>query len=127
MMDELQRSGGTFAIAENVWVKGICVPFFVIGWKGVFLVWPIDERWTPRQAVIVMAAREQIQRELGEGDERDDLQELKETLAALDLPPEARKEVDTPERPSAPSYWAALLRRAPRSFLSWRTSRPSCG
>ena len=44
-----------------------------------------------------MFLREQmktIQRELGEGDDRDDLQELKETLAALDLPPEARKEVD---------------------------------
>src|SRR5215211_354620 len=44
-----------------------------------------------------MFLREQlktIQRELGEGDERDDLQELKDTLAALDLPPEARKEVD---------------------------------
>src|ERR687889_1202909 len=44
-----------------------------------------------------MFLREQmktIQRELGEGDERDDLQELKEKLTALDLPPEARKEVD---------------------------------
>jgi ATP-dependent Lon protease len=44
-----------------------------------------------------MFLREQlktIQRELGEGDERDDLQELKDTLAALDLPAEARKEVD---------------------------------
>jgi ATP-dependent Lon protease len=44
-----------------------------------------------------MFLREQlktIQRELGEGDERDDLQELKDKLAALDLPPEARKEVD---------------------------------
>ena len=44
-----------------------------------------------------MFLREQlktIQRELGEGDERDDLQELKERLAALDLPAEARKEVD---------------------------------
>jgi ATP-dependent Lon protease len=44
-----------------------------------------------------MFLREQlktIQRELGEGDERDDLQELKEMLAALNLPPEARKEVD---------------------------------
>ena len=44
-----------------------------------------------------MFLREQmktIQRELGEGDERDDLQELKDTLAALDLPPDARKEVD---------------------------------
>jgi ATP-dependent Lon protease len=44
-----------------------------------------------------MFLREQlktIQRELGEGDERDDLEELKEKLAALDLPPDARKEVD---------------------------------
>jgi len=44
-----------------------------------------------------MFLREQlktIQRELGEGDERDDLQELKDRLAALDLPAEARKEVD---------------------------------
>ncbi|HET9726175.1 MAG TPA: LON peptidase substrate-binding domain-containing protein, partial [Gemmatimonadales bacterium] len=44
-----------------------------------------------------MFLREQlktIQRELGEGDERDDLQELREQLEALDLPPEARKEVD---------------------------------
>jgi ATP-dependent Lon protease len=44
-----------------------------------------------------MFLREQlktIQRELGEGDERDDLQELKDKLAVLDLPPEARKEVD---------------------------------
>src|SRR5262245_9874442 len=35
-----------------------------------------------------------IQRELGEGDERDDLQELREKLEALELPAEARKEVD---------------------------------
>src|SRR3954465_774094 len=44
-----------------------------------------------------MFLREQlktIQRELGEDDERDDLQELKEKLEALDLPAEARKEVD---------------------------------
>ncbi|MBA3521243.1 MAG: LON peptidase substrate-binding domain-containing protein, partial [Gemmatimonadales bacterium] len=44
-----------------------------------------------------MFLREQlktIQRELGEDDERDDLQELKDKLAALDLPAEARKEVD---------------------------------
>ena len=44
-----------------------------------------------------MFLREQlktIQRELGEGDERDDLQELREKIEALELPPEARKEVD---------------------------------
>jgi ATP-dependent Lon protease len=44
-----------------------------------------------------MFLREQlktIQRELGEGDERDDLQDLREKLDTLDLPAEARKEVD---------------------------------
>src|SRR6266404_7594758 len=44
-----------------------------------------------------MFLREQlktIQRELGEGDERDDLQELREKLEALDLAPDTRKEVD---------------------------------
>jgi ATP-dependent Lon protease len=44
-----------------------------------------------------MFLREQlktIRRELGEDDERDDLQELRDKLAALDLPAEARKEVD---------------------------------
>ena len=38
--------------------------------------------------------KSQVQEELGEGDERDDLQELRENLEALDLPAEARKEVD---------------------------------
>jgi ATP-dependent Lon protease len=44
-----------------------------------------------------MFLREQlktIQRELGEDDERDDLRELKEKLAALELTTEVRKEVD---------------------------------
>jgi len=44
-----------------------------------------------------MFLREQlktIQRELGEDGERDDLEELRQKLADLDLPPEARKEVD---------------------------------
>jgi ATP-dependent Lon protease len=44
-----------------------------------------------------MFLREQlktIRRELGEDDERDDLEELREKLAALELPTEARKEVD---------------------------------
>jgi ATP-dependent Lon protease len=44
-----------------------------------------------------MFLREQlktIQRELGEDDERDDLRDLKEKIAALELPTEVRKEVD---------------------------------
>jgi ATP-dependent Lon protease len=44
-----------------------------------------------------MFLREQlktIRRELGEDDERDDLQELRDKIATLDLPPDARKEVD---------------------------------
>ena len=44
-----------------------------------------------------MFLREQmkaIQKELGEGDSTAEIEELRETLAKLDLPPEARKEVD---------------------------------
>ena len=44
-----------------------------------------------------MFLREQlktIQRELGEDDERDDLRDLKEKIAALEFPAEVRKEVD---------------------------------
>ncbi len=36
----------------------------------------------------------QIRKELGEEDEADDLEELRQKLTALELPPEARKEVD---------------------------------
>jgi len=36
----------------------------------------------------------QIRKELGEGDESGDLEDLQKKLAELDLPPEARKEVD---------------------------------
>ncbi|HEY9382451.1 MAG TPA: endopeptidase La [Gemmatimonadales bacterium] len=36
----------------------------------------------------------QIRKELGEEDEADDLEELRQKLAALELPPEARKEAD---------------------------------
>jgi hypothetical protein len=65
MLVSLTERGGWGAV-PNVWVKGICVPFVAFGWRGVFLVWPIDERWTPRQAVMVMPARHQVQRELGD-------------------------------------------------------------
>src|SRR6266480_7891843 len=55
----------------------------------------VQEELGQRQREMIL--REQlkaIQRELGEGDERDDLQELREKLEALDLAPETRKEVD---------------------------------
>ncbi len=64
MLEALNARGG-WAVCPDVWVKGVCVPFLVYGWKGVFLVWSIDYRWTLRQATMVMPARDQIQRELG--------------------------------------------------------------
>ena len=36
----------------------------VYGWKGIFPIWSIDHRWTVRQAVMAMPARDQNQREL---------------------------------------------------------------
>ena len=65
-----------------------------------------------------MFLREQlktIRKELGEDDEADELEELREKLAALDLPEEARKEVDRelgaarPDR--AASRWRAQVIR----------------
>jgi hypothetical protein len=64
MLEALNSRGG-WAVRPDVWVKGICVPFLVYGWKGVFLIWSIDYRWTVRQAAMVMPARDQIQAELG--------------------------------------------------------------
>jgi ATP-dependent Lon protease len=55
----------------------------------------VQEELGDRQREIYL--REQlkaIQRELGEGDDASDLDELRETLEALDLPEAARKEVD---------------------------------
>ena len=56
----------------------------------------------------------QIRRELGEDDERGDQEELREKLELLDLPPEARKEVDRElarlERISKESMEAQVVR-----------------
>src|SRR6185503_13536398 len=52
----------------------------------------VQEELGERQREIFLREQlRQIQKELGEGDERDDLQELKQKLAALDLPAEAQK------------------------------------
>jgi hypothetical protein len=54
------------AVFPGVWVSGICVDFLTVTWKGVFLIWSIDYRWTVGQAAMVMPARAEVQRELGE-------------------------------------------------------------
>ena len=50
----------------DVWIKGIHVDFVVLTWKGAFLIWSVDMRWTPRQVAMVKPARDQVQRELGD-------------------------------------------------------------
>jgi hypothetical protein len=64
MLETLNSRGG-WGVRPDVWVQGVCVPFLVYGWKGLFLVWSIDYRWTVRQAALVMPARDQIQSEVG--------------------------------------------------------------
>ena len=64
-MLEALNARGECSVRPEVWVRGICVPFLTYGWRGVFLIWSIDYRWTVRQAAMVMPAREQIQCELG--------------------------------------------------------------
>jgi hypothetical protein len=58
---------GACTIYPDVRVKGISIDFLTLTWKGVFLIWSVDHRWTTRQAAMVMPVRDQIQRELGEG------------------------------------------------------------
>jgi hypothetical protein len=53
-------------VHDDVRVQGISIDFLTITWKGIFLIWSIDQRWTVKQAAMVMPVRGQIQRELGE-------------------------------------------------------------
>ena len=67
MMRSLHAADTRWQVLENVWVKGMCIPFFAFGTEwGFFLVWSMDGRWTPRQAAMVTPARKAIQAELGE-------------------------------------------------------------
>lgn len=52
-------------VVGDAWVRGVQIDFLTFTWKGVFLIWSIDYRWTIRQAAMVMPARDQIQREMG--------------------------------------------------------------
>lgn len=65
-LSELLRAHSEWTGFSDVWVKGILVPFVVVGPSGVFCVWPIDIRWTVRQAAMVSPARRQLQAELGD-------------------------------------------------------------
>src|SRR4051812_15904290 len=59
MLDELDEASLGWRFVDNVWVKGICVPFLAFGPDaGFFLIWSIDRRWSPRQAALVAPARE---------------------------------------------------------------------
>ena len=60
------HADGACTIYPDVRVEGISVDFLTLTWKGVFLIWSVDQRWTTRQAAMVMPVRDQIQRELGE-------------------------------------------------------------
>jgi hypothetical protein len=57
---------GPCVVHPDVRVRGITVDFVVCSWKGVFLIWSVDHRWTAKQAAMVMPVREQIQRDLGD-------------------------------------------------------------
>lgn len=66
MLADLVARDDRWTVCHDVWVKGMLVPFTVAGPPGVFLIWSVDVRWTYRQAAMVMAARRQIQSELGD-------------------------------------------------------------
>ena len=78
----------------------------------------VQEEIGDRQREIFL--REQlkaIQNELGEGDEHEEADELREKLAELDLPPEARKEVDRELRRLSRINREAMEYQVIRTFL----------
>lgn len=64
MLTHWRDEGAAIVIYDRVWVNGVCVDFLVLTWKGVFLIWAVDYRWTPYQAALVQPARARIQEEL---------------------------------------------------------------
>jgi hypothetical protein len=64
MLARWHDHGAPCAVWDGVWVSGVFVDFIVATWKGLFLIWTVDERWTTRQAAIVMSARARIQSEM---------------------------------------------------------------
>jgi hypothetical protein len=64
MLARWHDEGAPCAIWDGVWVTGVFVDFIAATWKGVFLIWSIDERWTTRQAAMIMPARATIQAEM---------------------------------------------------------------
>lgn len=67
MFADFAAGGWPILVTCGVWVNGVHVDFVVVTWKGVFLVWAVDHRWTYKQAAMVMPARVQVQMELGNG------------------------------------------------------------
>lgn len=65
-LSELLRLHSDWTGFSDVWVKGILVPFIAVGPNGVFCIWPVDMRWTARQAAMVSPVPWQLQVELGD-------------------------------------------------------------
>ena len=85
----------------------------------------VQEELGERQREMLLREQmKQIRKELGEERERDDLDELRERLAALDLGEPARKEVDRELRRLNRTSPQSAEYQVIRTFLEWITELP---
>src|SRR5690606_21636750 len=83
-----------------------------------------EELGEKQREMVLREQMKQIQKELGEDDQAGDLEELRERLAALELPEEARKEVDREFHRLERTHPQSAEYQVIRSYLDWVLELP---
>jgi len=83
-----------------------------------------EELGEKQREMVLREQMKQIQKELGEDDQASDLEELRQRLAALELPEEARKEVDREFHRLERTHPQSAEYQVIRSYLDWVLELP---